>query len=126
MNLWIGKGRLTKKPELRYTTNDKSVCTFTVAINREFQKDTTDFLNCVAWGKTGELINQYMDKGSEILLEGSVQTSNYEKEGQKIYKTEIHVDKFEFCGSGKKTEEQNEKAITSSKKDLDSEPDLPF
>ncbi|WP_100066018.1 single-stranded DNA-binding protein [Miniphocaeibacter massiliensis] len=112
-------GRLTRSPELRYTNSGKAMCRFTVAISRELSKEkkreleslnkqTADFINCIAWGKTAELIASYMDKGSQVGVNGKLQTSFVEKEGRKIYKTEVLVERVEFLESVKKDESVSE------------------
>ena len=94
-------GRLTKDPELRYAAGSgTAVCRFTVAINRQFKKDETDFINCVAFGKTGETITQYLTKGRQIAVTGSIRTGSYDaKDGTKRYTTDVAVESFEFIGS---------------------------
>lgn len=101
MNKWIGIGRLTKDPELRYAPGSgTAICRFTVAINRQFKKDETDFINCVAFGKTGETIAQYITKGRQIAVTGSIRTGSYDaQDGTKRYTTDIAVESFEFIGS---------------------------
>ena len=97
MNKIVLSGNLTKAVEVRYTINSLAIANFTLAVKRETKKDETDFINCVAYGKTAELIGQYLDKGSKILIEGHIHTDNYEnKEGKKVYTTDIVVDKIEF------------------------------
>ena len=98
MNKAILKGRLVKDPELRYTTNDTPVATFTLAVGRK-EKDKADFINCVAWGKTGEFVSKYFVKGQEMLSVGRIQVRDYEKDGKKVYVTEVIVEEVEFCGS---------------------------
>lgn len=116
MNKVFLKGRLTKDPELRYTTNDTPVATFTLAIGRR-EKDKTDFLNCVAWGKTGEFVSKYFVKGQEMLSVGRIQVRDYDnKEGKKVYVTEVIVEEVEFCGS--KTTEIQINAIGGPDDDL--------
>ena len=102
MNKVILIGRLTKDPELRYAAgNGTAVCRFTVAINRQFKKDETDFINCVAFGKTGETITQYLTKGRQIAVTGSIRTGSYDaQDGTKRYTTDVAVESFEFVGSG--------------------------
>ena len=97
-------GRLTKDPELKYAAGSgTAVCRFTVAINRQFKKDDTDFINCVAFGKTGETITQYFTKGSKIAITGNIQTGSYDtKDGTKRYTTDVIVETFEFVESKKK------------------------
>lgn len=102
MNKFIGIGNLTKSVEIRYTQQGLAVGTFTLAIKREIKEDETDFLNCVAYGKTAELVSKYLDKGSKISVEGHIQTGSYEnKEGKKVYTTDIVVDRVEFLNSKK-------------------------
>lgn len=109
-------GRLTKDPEVKLTTNQTAYCNFTVAVDRRFKdKDgqrQSDFINCVAWKQTADFINKYFHKGSRIGLCGSIQTRSYEKDGQKVFITEVLVDEVEFVES--KTEA---KETAQSKKD---------
>ena len=104
MNKVILIGRLTKDPELRYAAgNGTAVCRFTVAINRQSKKDETDFINCIAFGKTGETITQYFTKGSKIAITGNIRTGSYDaKDGTKRYTTDVIVETFEFVESKKK------------------------
>ena len=97
-------GRLTKDPELKYAAGSgTAVCRFTVAINRQFKKDETDFINCVAFGKTGETITQYLTKGRQIAVTGSIRTGSYDaQDGTKRYTTDVIVETFEFVESKKK------------------------
>ena len=101
MNKVILIGRLTKDPELRFTAGSgMAVSRFTVAVNRQFKKDETDFINCVAFGKTAETISQYLTKGRQIAVIGSIRTGSYDaQDGTKIYTTDVAVDSFEFIGS---------------------------
>ena len=100
MNLFMGIGRITKKPELRYTTTNLAIAKFTLAINRDTKNKQgeydTDFINWVAYGKTAELIDKYLDKGSQIAIEGKIQTGSYEKDGKKTYTTDIVVERLTF------------------------------
>lgn len=100
----IGLVRLTKDPEVRYSQGDNSSATarFSVAARRRFPVNgvDVDFLNCVAFGKTAEVVEKFLKKGSLIEIIGHIQTGNYtNKDGQKIYTTDIVVDEFEFAGS---------------------------
>lgn len=102
MNKVVLSGNLTKAVEVRYTQQGLAVGNFTLAIKREIKNDEVDFINCVAYGKTAELISKYLDKGSRILAEGRIQTGSYEnKEGKKIYTTDVIVDKIEFLNNKK-------------------------
>lgn len=128
MNKFIGKGRLTATPELKKTQNDKDFTFFPVAINRRFNKEETDFINCCAFGKTAEFIVKYFSKGQEMLFTGELHIDTYEKDGQKRSTAKVVIDEVEFCGS--KTESKNsfkndnyEKADNYSVED---DEDLPF
>ena len=86
-------GRLTREPELRYTTSGMACCQITVAVNRPKQKDKeqeADFINVVVWDKQAENLAKYQAKGNQIAVEGSIRTRNYENnEGKKVYVTEV-------------------------------------
>ncbi|NLA78090.1 MAG: single-stranded DNA-binding protein [Erysipelothrix sp.] len=84
-------GRLTKDPMLRKTQTGKSVLSFTVAVNRQFsQEDQADFVNCVAWEKTAEFLNNYARKGSLVSVEGRIQSRSYDdKDGRRVYVQEV-------------------------------------
>lgn len=105
MNKIMLLGRLTKDVETRYTqTNNSLVATFTLAVNRRFAKEgeerQTDFINIVAWGKTGEFCSQYFKKGLQVALVGRLQTRSYEdNNGQKKYITEVIAEEVYFADS---------------------------
>lgn len=101
MNKVVLIGRLTKDPELRFAAGSgNAVSRFSVAVTRQFKKEETDFINCVAFGKTAETISQYLTKGSQMALTGSIRTGSYDaKDGTKRYTTDVAVDSFEFIGS---------------------------
>lgn len=101
MNKVIIIGRLTKDPELKYTPGDgTAICRITVAVARAFKKDETDFINCIAFGKTGETIAQYFTKGRQIALAGNIRTGSYDgQDGVKRYTTDVIVESFEFIGN---------------------------
>ena len=98
MNKVILLGRLTRDPELRTTPSGVSVTSFSIAVSRRFQKDQTDFINCVAWRQTAEFVSKYFAKGSMISVVGSLQTGRYEKDGQTHYTTDVVVDEVYFTG----------------------------
>ena len=102
-------GRLTKDPELRYASGSgTAVCRFTVAITRQFKKDETDFINCVAFGKTGETIAQYLTKGRQIAVTGAIRTGSYDaQDGTKRYTTDVAVESFEFIGNSNNNSNNN-------------------
>lgn len=105
MNKAILIGRLTRDPELRYTSSNRAVCQFTIAIDRPFTNQATgnreaDFINVVAWDKTGENVGKYMTKGRLIAVEGRIQTRNYDNnEGRKVYVTEVVASNVQFLES---------------------------
>lgn len=102
MNKVILIGRLVADPEIRYTQSGKAVASYRLAVDRPFKQDgqqEADFINCVAWGKTGEFAGNYLRKGTKIAVEGRIQTGSYEKDGVKHYTTDIVVDRHEFCES---------------------------
>lgn len=109
INKFIGIGRLTKDPEIRFTPGSgTAVLRFSLAITRPFKKEETDFINCVAFGKTAETITQYFTKGSPIAITGRIQTGSYEaQDGTKRYTTDVIVENFEFISGGKKSENNN-------------------
>jgi single-strand DNA-binding protein len=92
-------GRMTKNCELKYTQEGKAIGNFTIAINKRYKKDEANFINCVAFGKTAELISEYVRKGHLFGITGSIETSSWEKDGQKHYKTEVAVDQITFLQS---------------------------
>lgn len=122
-------GRLTKDIDLRSTPNGKHVARFNIAVRRDDK--TADFPTCVAWGKTAELLQRYCHKGSLIGVEGKIKTSNYQKDGKDVYKTEIEASSVEFLSSktNNSTNQetaQNELEISDSDfQDIDDEA-LPF
>ena len=94
-------GRLTKDPEIRYTPSQKVVATFTLAVDRPFSgadgKKEADFIPCVVWGKSAELICNSCQKGHRLLIEGRLQIRNFEaKDGTKRYVAEVIANSFEF------------------------------
>lgn len=100
MNVVILTGRITKDLELRQTTGGKEVLRFSVAVDR-YSKDKendTDFISCVAFGKSASFIANYFSRGRMIAIEGNLKTGSFEKNGQKIYTTDVIVDKAHFCG----------------------------
>ena len=103
MNKVILMGRLTRDPEVRYSNGGATVARFSLAVDRKFKREddeqTADFINCVAFGKTAEFIEKYFFKGTKMVLEGRIQTGSYEKEGQRIYTTDVVVEQVEFAES---------------------------
>ncbi|MBR2247718.1 MAG: single-stranded DNA-binding protein [Bacilli bacterium] len=107
-------GRLTRDPELRYTGSNTPVATFSIAINRNFTNSQgereADFINIVVWRKQAENVKNYLQQGSQVAIDGRIQTRNYEdKEGQKRYVTEVVADNVEFLGSKNSANNSNTK-----------------
>lgn len=130
MNKVILIGRLVADPEIRYTQSGKAVASYRLAVDRPFKQDgqqEADFINCVAWGKTGEFAGNYLHKGTKIAIEGRIQTGSYEKDGVKHYTTDVVVDRHEFCES-----RSSGQAATANSNagqaftELDDDGDLPF
>ncbi len=126
INNAIIMGRLTANPELRTTNTGKSVTSFTVAVDRNYDREQTDFINIVAWNKTAEFIERYFRKGSMIAIQGSIQTRNYEdKNGNKRTAVEVVADNVSFCGDKKAaaTEQPAQQSFDEFEDDGD---ELPF
>lgn len=104
MNRVVLIGRLSRDVDTR-TAGETQIAHFTVAVDRNVKKDpnsnqpTADFISCVAFGKTAEFIGKYFQKGSKIGLEGRIQTGSYEKDGQRVYTTDVIAERVEFCDS---------------------------
>ena len=144
MNKVILMGRLTKDVEMRQTPNGIAVARFAIVVNRRFKNANgeydVDFINCIAWRKTGEFIARYFQKGSMIAIVGSIQTRSWDgNDGKKQYATEVIVDEAYFTGSksGSGTKGNDTDFSDSSIDDLNSqygddfatigdEEDLPF
>ena len=104
MNKVILMGRLTRDPEVRYTTNNNTlVCTFSLAVNRRFKQEgqpDADVINVVAWAKTGEFCSKYFTKGQQVAVCGHLQTRSYDdKDGKKVYVTEVVAEDTYFADS---------------------------
>lgn len=119
MNKFIAMGRLAADPELKYTTgeNATAIASFRLAVDRRFKREgqpEADFFRCQAFGKIAETICNYLHKGSKILIEGRVEINSYtNKDGQKVYTTDVTVENFEFAES-KSAENANGGAAKST------------
>lgn len=129
LNKAILNGRLTKAPELKQTQNGKSVCSFTIAVDRNRDREKTDFVPIVAWGKTAEFVNQWFGKGDLITIVGRIEVRNYEdKNGNKRTATEVIAEEVLFGGI-KNTTSASEKPTevkTDQFEQIEDENDLPF
>lgn len=105
MNKVILMGRLTRDPEVRYSQGENSlaIARFTLAVDRRFKRQgeaDADFISCVAFGKTAEFAEKYLRQGTKIAVTGRIQTGSYtNREGQKVYTTEVVVEETEFAES---------------------------
>lgn len=123
-------GRLTKDINLKYTQSGKAIGSFTLAVNRNYKdangNKQVDFIRCLAWGKVGELLDQYCGKGSLIGIVGQIQTRSYENDqNQKVYLTEVNVRELTFLETRKESQETSEQGnMTNPQEILDD--DLPF
>ena len=143
MNKAILIGRLTRDPELRYTSSNRAVCQFTVAIDRPFTNQTSgqreaDFINVVVWDRTAENVGKYMAKGRLIAVEGRIQTRNYDNnEGRKVYVTEVVAEEAYFADSKRESDASNNNTFENtfgntapgnmgSDFEMSSSDDLPF
>ena len=120
MNKVILMGRLTRDPDVRYSQSESAtaVARYTLAVDRRRQRDgeaTADFINCVAFGKLGEFAEKYCRKGTKLIVLGHIQTGSYtNRDGQKVYTTDVVVEEQEFA--------ESKKQDTSSSKNTASEP----
>ncbi len=106
-------GRLTRDPELRFTSNGSAVATFNLAVNRNFTNQSgdreADFVNCVIWRKPAETLANYAKKGTLLGVVGRIQTRNYEnQQGQKVYVTEVVCDNFQLLESRNASEQRQQ------------------
>lgn len=127
MNNVILIGRLTKSPEIKYGQNSQlAIARFTLAVDRPKDKNGdkgADFITCVAFGKTAETMDKYCVKGMKIAVNGHITTGSYEdREGKKVYTTDVTVDRFEFVESRKETPSKDDAPSGFSRL----EEDIPF
>ena len=105
MNKVILMGRLTRDPEVRYSQGEQAtaIARYTLAVDRRFKRDgdqTADFIGCVAFGKLGEFAEKYLRKGTKVVVTGRIQTGSYtNKDGQKVYTTDVVIEDQEFAES---------------------------
>ena len=139
MNKVILMGRIVRDPEVRYSNGangSTAVARYTLAVDRKFKQEgqpTADFINCIAFGKLGEFAEKYLRQGIKIAVTGRIQTGNYtNKDGQKVYTTDVVVEEQEFCESKSSQQTQNNDRPQTSSDGFMSIPDnledegLPF
>ena len=108
MNLVTLIGRLTRDPELKYSQTGKAFCGFSLAVQRDYDRDKADFINCVAFDKRAETICEYLRKGRRLALQGRLSVRSYDKDGENRWVTEVIVDKFDFIDSASGNPERDE------------------
>ena len=121
MNKVILMGRLTRDPEVRYTQGDNAmaIARYSLAVDRRFKRDgepDADFINCVAFGKAGEFAEKYLKKGTKVAVVGRIQTGSYtNKDGQKVYTTDVVVEEQEFAESKNSGSSDNNQSAPANK-----------
>lgn len=130
MNKVILTGRFTRDPEVRYTNDGTSIARFSIAVNRRFVKEGSDqkadFLNCVAFGRSAEFIEKYFRKGMKADLSGRIQTGSYtDKDGVKVYTTDIVVEEIEFGESKGSSQTQTASPTPNPEADPDGFMNIP-
>ena len=122
-------GRLTKDPDVRYSTTGTAFANFSIAIDRGKDKDGNskgvDYPNIACFGKTAELAEKYLVKGKQVGITGRIQTGSYEKDGRKVYTTEVVADRIEFLGGKAEEKEEEQQRIPEGFSQL-TDDDLPF
>ena len=139
MNLVVLEGRMVAEPEVKYSAGENATAnlSFNVAVNRDFKNSEgnydADFIRCVAWRNQAEFIGKYFHKGDPILITGNIRTGSYtNKDGVKVYTTDVYVDKVSFVVGGKgstSTQEQADSRQPSSQqpaKARNNQPDMSF
>lgn len=117
INRTVLVGRITKDPEIRYTQSGMTVANFTVAVNRQFTNANgereADFIGCIIWRKAAENFCNYTHKGSLVGIDGRIQTSSYEKEGQRVYSTQVVVDSFSLLEPKQQSQQHGQQSNAS-------------
>lgn len=114
MNKVILMGRLTRDPEIKYSQTQEpvAIARYTLAVDRRFKREgeqTADFISCIAFGKAAEFAERYLHKGTKIVVSGRIQTGSYtNKEGQKVYTTDVVIEEQEFAESKSASQEDRE------------------
>ena len=127
MNKVILMGRLTRDPEVRYSAGENAlaIARYTLAVDRRFRRDgeaTADFISCVSFGRTAEFAEKYFRQGLKVIVTGRIQTGSYtNKEGQKVYTTDVVVDDQEFAESKASAAGGNENANTQPAQPVDAD-----
>ena len=132
MNKVILMGRLCSDPDIRYTQNENAMCVarYRLAVDRRFKREgdeqTADFISCVAFGKAGEFVEKYLQKGTKITVAGRIQTGSYtNQEGQKVYTTDVVVEEQEFAESKNSNSSGSNSAPSNANVDADGFMNIP-
>jgi single-strand DNA-binding protein len=126
-NKFIGIGRLVRDMELKFTQSGKAAGNFTLAVDSGYgESKKTDFIKCVAWDKTAENIANMMKKGRLVLVEGSIKTGSYDKDGVKVYTTDIQAVKVVFLDRGSNDNSQTVEDVFFPSQVEDDDSDCPF
>lgn len=120
-------GRLTKDVDLKFAAGSGiAVASFTLAVNRPFKKDETDFINCKAFAKTAEILAQYVFKGQQLGVTGHIQTGKYKnKENKDVYTTEVIVNSFNFISQSNKEQTKKDNSLEGLE-EIEDEGEIPF
>ncbi len=126
MNKVILIGRITKDPELKFTPNGNAVCSFTLAVNRQYKNENgeaeADFINCVAWRGQAQFIGDYVEKGNLLAVSGSLQTRSYQaQDGSTRYVTEVQTDSVQCL-----TPREKKESLSDNPNNIKYQDDLPF
>lgn len=117
INRTVLVGRLTKDPEIRYTQSGMAVANFTMAVNRQFTNANgereADFISCIVWRKAAENFCNFTHKGSLVGIDGRIQTNTYEKEGQRVYSTQVVVDNFSLLEPKQQSQQRGQQSNAS-------------
>lgn len=126
MNNWTGLGRLTRDPEIRYSQNQTAVCKFSLAIDDGYgEKKKTNFISIISFGKTAEACKKYLEKGSRCAVKGKIVSGSYEKEGRKVYTTDVVADRIDIIDFRAKDEPQSQFDVPEGF-ELVEDDDIPF
>ena len=138
INKFIGIGHLGRDPEIRMTSDGNAVANVSIAITEKYkdkqgqQKETTEWVNLVFFGKLAEIVDRYVSKGMQIYVEGKLKTEKYEKDGVTRYNTKVICEKMQMLGGEKKQkqkdeeDERNELNRQVAQQDAIDEDDIPF
>ena len=122
-------GRLTSAPEIKKTTSGVSVCSVSIAVDRDYKvngEKATDFIPCIFWRGTAEFVGKYFEKGDMIAVVGSLESRKYkDKDGNKRTVWEVKADKVNFCGGKKEVSQDNTQTFEDVSDEISGE-DLPF